>query len=148
VVLMEHRQFTPDQFRIFHPGGKLGARLAKVRDLMHADLPLVVGQGADAAAPAILPLIAQRPRLASQVDALVRVDDRRWDVLLKNGGLIRLPAQDQEAALITLDGLDSRRRLFDLGFELVDLRTPGNLVVQGGAVGSTARPGEASGASA
>ena len=41
VVLMEHRQFTPDHFRAFHPGGKLGARLAKVRDLMHRDMPLV-----------------------------------------------------------------------------------------------------------
>lgn len=41
VALMEHREFTPDQFRIFHPGGKLGARLAKVRDLMHGDAPLI-----------------------------------------------------------------------------------------------------------
>lgn len=41
VALMEHRQFTPEHFRVFHPGGKLGARLQKVRDLMHADLPLV-----------------------------------------------------------------------------------------------------------
>jgi arabinose-5-phosphate isomerase len=41
VALMEHRRFTPDQFRIFHPGGKLGARLALVRDLMHTDMPLV-----------------------------------------------------------------------------------------------------------
>jgi arabinose-5-phosphate isomerase len=41
VVLMEHRRFTPEQFRVFHPGGKLGARLAKVRDLMHRDMPLV-----------------------------------------------------------------------------------------------------------
>jgi len=41
VALMEHRQFTPEHFRVFHPGGKLGARLAKVRDLMHGDLPLV-----------------------------------------------------------------------------------------------------------
>ena len=41
IALMEHRDFTPDQFRIFHPGGKLGARLAKVRDLMHADAPLI-----------------------------------------------------------------------------------------------------------
>jgi arabinose-5-phosphate isomerase len=44
VALMEHRQFTPDQFRVFHPGGKLGARLMRVRDLMHTDLPLM-GQG-------------------------------------------------------------------------------------------------------
>jgi arabinose-5-phosphate isomerase len=41
VALMEHRRFTPDHFRIFHPGGKLGAKLLKVGDLMHADLPLV-----------------------------------------------------------------------------------------------------------
>ncbi len=43
VALMEHRAFTPANFRDFHPGGKLGARLSKVRDLMHAgnSLPLV-----------------------------------------------------------------------------------------------------------
>ncbi|SNX72341.1 arabinose-5-phosphate isomerase [Cereibacter ovatus] len=41
IALMEHRQFTPDQFRVFHPGGKLGARLKTVADLMHANLPLV-----------------------------------------------------------------------------------------------------------
>lgn len=41
VALMEHRAFTPEHFRIFHPGGKLGARLAKVESLMHADMPLV-----------------------------------------------------------------------------------------------------------
>lgn len=35
VALMEHRAFTPEHFRKFHPGGKLGARLSKVRDLMH-----------------------------------------------------------------------------------------------------------------
>jgi arabinose-5-phosphate isomerase len=43
VALMERRAFTLDHFRLFHPGGKLGARLVKVRDLMHsgAQMPLV-----------------------------------------------------------------------------------------------------------
>jgi arabinose-5-phosphate isomerase len=41
IALMEHRAFTPDHFRMFHPGGKLGARLLRVRDLMHLDPPLV-----------------------------------------------------------------------------------------------------------
>lgn len=42
VALMEHRKFTPEHFREFHPGGKLGAQLARVRDLMHSGnaLPL------------------------------------------------------------------------------------------------------------
>ena len=44
IALMEQRQFTPEDFRQFHPGGKLGARLARVRDLMHTDLPLVATQ--------------------------------------------------------------------------------------------------------
>ncbi len=43
VALMEQRDFTPANFRDFHPGGKLGARLSKVRDLMHGGdaIPLV-----------------------------------------------------------------------------------------------------------
>lgn len=43
VALMEHRRFTPEHFRTFHPGGKLGAKLMKVADLMHTDeaVPLV-----------------------------------------------------------------------------------------------------------
>ena len=114
----------------------------------HAELPLVVGQGADVAAPSILPLIAERPRLAARVDALIRVDERRWDVRLKDGALIRLPAQDEEAALIALDGLDPRRGLFERGFDLVDLRTAGAVVVRDGAAGAVPPEEGATGASA
>ncbi|MGJ8617057.1 MAG: KpsF/GutQ family sugar-phosphate isomerase [Sulfitobacter sp.] len=35
VALMENREFTAEHFRDFHPGGKLGARLARVDALMH-----------------------------------------------------------------------------------------------------------------
>jgi len=45
VALMEHREFTAENFREFHPGGKLGAKLARVGDLMH-DNPPLVDQGA------------------------------------------------------------------------------------------------------
>ena len=43
IAMMEHRNFTPENFRDFHPGGKLGAKLAKVRDLMHTgeSIPLI-----------------------------------------------------------------------------------------------------------
>lgn len=37
VSLMDHRAFTAEDFRDYHPGGKLGSRLARVRDLMHGD---------------------------------------------------------------------------------------------------------------
>jgi arabinose-5-phosphate isomerase len=42
VALLERRGFTASQFGVFHPGGKLGAMLRTVGDLMHgpAELPL------------------------------------------------------------------------------------------------------------
>lgn len=43
VALLERKGFTADQFRVFHPGGKLGKQLLKVGDLMHGapGMPLV-----------------------------------------------------------------------------------------------------------
>ena len=43
LAVMERRGFEPEEFRNFHPGGRLGARLAKVAQLMHGpeELPLV-----------------------------------------------------------------------------------------------------------
>ncbi len=45
-VLLERKGFTADDFRGLHPGGRLGARLVRVADLMHTgdELPLV-GEG-------------------------------------------------------------------------------------------------------
>lgn len=43
VALMEERSFKPENFATFHPGGKLGAQLSTVAQLMHGveALPLV-----------------------------------------------------------------------------------------------------------
>ena len=43
VALMERRGFGPHDFGVFHPGGKLGAALRNVRELMHVgpELPLI-----------------------------------------------------------------------------------------------------------
>ncbi|MBP7189964.1 MAG: KpsF/GutQ family sugar-phosphate isomerase [Rickettsiaceae bacterium] len=40
----EQRGFTVDDFKIYHPGGKIGAKLLKAADLMHRgpDLPVVL----------------------------------------------------------------------------------------------------------
>ena len=43
VALLESKGFKADHFKVFHPGGKLGAMLRSAADLMHksAELPLV-----------------------------------------------------------------------------------------------------------
>src|SRR5215204_4359697 len=43
IALLERRGFTAEHFRVFHPGGKLGAQLRLVRDVMHSGerLPVI-----------------------------------------------------------------------------------------------------------
>ena len=131
VEIKEH-----DRLAVWQDAGQIKVIDAQGQVIQGADarryptLPLVVGKGADLAAGEVLPLLAQRPRLMSRVDALVRVDERRWDLRLKDGSLIQLPAVEQEAALIRLDALDQRERLLDLGFARVDLRTPDEVAVR------------------
>jgi cell division protein FtsQ len=93
-------------------------------------LPLIVGEGADQDVAEVLQLVRQRPRLMGRIEAFVRVDGRRWDLRLKDGGLIQLPAERQESALIQLDQLDQRDRLLELGFARIDLRDPEMIAVR------------------
>ncbi|WP_028950844.1 KpsF/GutQ family sugar-phosphate isomerase [Sulfurihydrogenibium subterraneum] len=41
VALLKLRNFTPENFAMFHPGGSLGKKLMKVADIMRRDLPIV-----------------------------------------------------------------------------------------------------------
>jgi arabinose-5-phosphate isomerase len=43
IALLERKGFSSADFRLFHPGGRLGRRLLRVRDIMHAgeEIPLV-----------------------------------------------------------------------------------------------------------
>jgi arabinose-5-phosphate isomerase len=64
VALLTRRGFTAADFRQFHPGGKLGARLKRVRELMHAG-------------PA-LPLVTPETRMS---DALLVMTEKRFGCL-------------------------------------------------------------------
>jgi arabinose-5-phosphate isomerase len=64
VALLRRRGFGPADFRRIHPGGRLGARLRRVRDLMHE-------AGAMPLAPPDLPMDA----------ALLRMTERRFGCL-------------------------------------------------------------------
>jgi len=125
-----------DRLAVWQTGGRSYVIDSEGRTIEGADagrypgLPLVVGKGAETAAADVLPLLAQRPSLMGRVDALVRVDERRWDLRLRDGGIIQLPAVNQEAALIQLDSLDQRERLLELGFARIDLRTEGQVAVR------------------
>lgn len=89
IALMEHRKFTPEHFREFHPGGKLGARLSKVRDLMHKG---------DA-----LPMVTDKTPMG---DTLIEISQKGF-------GVAGVAAADGTLAGIITDG-DLRRKMTGL----------------------------------
>jgi len=88
MCLLDARGFSPSDFRVFHPGGKLGAQLLRARDLMHHgdNLPLVP-LGAPLS-QAILAMTSRRSGLGGVVD-----DAGRLVGILTDGDLRRAFAQ-------------------------------------------------------
>jgi arabinose-5-phosphate isomerase len=69
VALLEARDFTPDHFRTFHPGGQLGASLMKVREIMHRGDEVPVALTGSALKDAIVTLSRKRFGCVCIVDA-------------------------------------------------------------------------------
>lgn len=98
--------------------------------LAFATLPLVVGKGAARSADDLLGLLASRPILANLVKASVRVGDRRWDIHLQNGVIVRLPEQDAGAAWARLADSPTAMQILERDIEAIDLRWGNRLLVR------------------
>ncbi|NKB49438.1 MAG: FtsQ-type POTRA domain-containing protein [Alphaproteobacteria bacterium] len=95
-----------------------------------AALPLVVGEDAPANAASLLDLLRTYPAVSGQVEAAVRVSGRRWNLRLRNGIDIRLPAEDVATALDRLAEYQREHALFERDVIAVDLRVPDRLIVR------------------
>ncbi len=94
------------------------------------DLPLVVGDGANAKLKDLARLFAAQPRVAEHVDAAIRVSGRRWTLRTHTGLIVHLPEADPAAALAKLEGPFGGLAALGPGVEAVDLRVPGRIVVR------------------
>jgi cell division protein FtsQ len=93
-------------------------------------LPLVVGTGAERVAAPMVDLIREHPEIASRVQAMVRVSERRWNLRLHNGADVLLPEGHEAAAVARLAELHQRDRLLDRPLASVDMRLPDRLVLR------------------
>lgn len=87
-----------------------------------ADLPLVAGDGADKALAEALQILAATQPISSRLRGLIRVGERRWDMVLDRDQTIRLPADQPIAAVERLLALDRAEKLLDRDILSIDLR--------------------------
>ena len=95
-----------------------------------AHLPIVVGRGAPGIAAQLIEMLSRKPALFAQVQAVVLVGGRRWDIRLKNGIKVYLPEVETFAAWVRLAQLEAENRIFDRDVAAIDLRLPDRLVVR------------------
>ncbi|MDQ2091570.1 cell division protein FtsQ/DivIB [Marimonas arenosa] len=86
------------------------------------DLPLIAGDGADQAVDEALRIVAAARPLASRLRGLVRMGERRWDVVLDRGQRIMLPEQEPVQALERVIVLSAAQDMLARDLVAVDMR--------------------------
>lgn len=120
-------------------GAKIVALFARDE---YPGLPLVAGEGADGAIGEALAIVDAMGPLKPRLRGLVRVGDRRWDVVLDRDTVILLPMTgtgmvpalaaraDPVEAMLTAVTLHETQGLFDRDVTAVDLRVPSRPVLR------------------
>lgn len=87
-----------------------------------ADLPLIAGDGAGRVIDEAMAIFAAAGPVAERVRGLVRMGERRWDLVLDQDQRILLPESDPVTAIDRALAWHSAQELFDRDVTVVDLR--------------------------
>lgn len=102
-----------------------GHRVASLLDRnARSDLPLITGAGASDAVPEARALLDTVGPLRGELRGLIRVGERRWDLVLKSDQRILLPTEDPVAALEQVIALHQAQDLFGRDLSVIDMRNP------------------------
>lgn len=112
---------TDDRLMLVDETGNRVAGLRSRSD--RPDLPLIAGEGADLETPEALDLFAAAGPLAPRVRGLVRMGERRWDLVLDRDQRVMLPEDNPVQALERLLALDQAQDLMNRDILTVDLRS-------------------------
>ncbi len=88
----------------------------------HPELPLIAGQGADAQVSEAMMLFAAAEPIADRVRGLVRMGERRWDLVLDRDQRILLPETGALRALERAVAMHIAQDLLERDVSSVDLR--------------------------
>jgi cell division protein FtsQ len=94
------------------------------------NLVIVVGEDAPARAADLVAMIEAEPDMKERVESAKWVGDRRWDLYLKSGVIVRMPEDDIGQAVRRLAQAQQEGGLMDRKVESIDLRDPVRIVVQ------------------
>lgn len=107
-----------------------GVTLSDSRLEKFSDLIILVGEDAPRFAPDLIRLLNAEPSLKPRVEAASWVGERRWDIKMRSGVVVKLPEGDLGLALRRLAKAQEEDGLLDKDVETIDLREEGRITVR------------------
>jgi cell division protein FtsQ len=107
-----------------------GTPIDALHDSRFAELPLVVGVGANERLDEYVALLDAAGDLRSRIRAGILVAKRRWTLKMTNGVEVALPEIDPKAAVALLAQVQRESRVLDKDVLSIDLRVKGRLVAR------------------
>jgi cell division protein FtsQ len=84
-------------------------------------LPYFIGEGANVYAASLIKILSQKPSLLHDTSYIIRLGNRRWDLILKNDILVKMPEDNFDKALEYLNNKYTQGVLTD-NIKTLDLR--------------------------
>lgn len=109
-----------DGLRLIDAEGVMTGMIAERAD--RADLPLIAGDGAKEHIAEALAIFAAAQPIAPRVRGLVRMGERRWDLVLDRDQRILLPEENPVAAMHRVVALDEAQEMLERDVAVVDMR--------------------------
>lgn len=95
-----------------------------------ADALVITGDKAAQNAAELIGLVGVETDLKERIEIARWIGNRRWDLKLKNGIVVRLPEDDAGFAIKKLTEAQKTEQIMDRHVEAIDLRDPMRIVVQ------------------
>lgn len=91
---------------------------------------VMTGDDAPLHAQAFLDMIEKTPELKQRVDAATRIGDRRWDVTMHGGIIVKLPETNPEKAWEKFAKLEQDQQLLERAIQSIDMRIEDRLYLK------------------
>lgn len=96
----------------------------------HLSLPIIIGEGAEIYANSLIKILKTDEELFKRISSIVRVSERRWNIILDNDLEIKLPEENMEKAWKKIIKLNKSKELFLPDISSIDLRVANKIYVE------------------
>jgi len=94
------------------------------------DLIILIGDDSPLNAPTLFENFKAVPDIFYKIETAIFISKRRWDIVLKNGTVIKLPEENMALALSSLEKLNNENKILVKSFDFIDIRNLKRIIVK------------------